>query len=127
MNKVFKIKQSIYPYKFKLAFFISETDVKNILKKVKIEKADYNTFLNGTGWCTRFFNDIGGSIILINKNKCKTYDYFIKVIRHEIQHASADCFEYICAEDNDLKKEPFLYLNDFLFSKCLKIGKKEYE
>ncbi len=42
---------------------------------------------------------------------------FLTTIRHEVQHAATNVFNWI--EDDNLHSESFLYLNDFIYTKIL--------
>ena len=116
--KFIRIDAKIYPYYFCVLLATKPLrNWKKLLKPYKLKLDDYSKINDARGWA---MSAQGYGIIILNSWHFKNNIDFLSTLRHEVHHACADCFEYICEPINTLDNETFLYLNDYVFEKCLK-------
>lgn len=113
-----KTKCDLYPYDFIFIFNDkqdNDEEITNLLSKhqIYITEQEGNDWVdNAKGWTLK---NVDVSIIILNVHLHKNRDKLLSTLRHEIHHAAANCFAYICNPITILDEEVFLYLNDWLF------------
>lgn len=117
-----KINTQPYNYNVIFCFNDDETDVESvekILSKNRISTDNIEKWIDDAkGWT---FDNGCMSIVLLNLFTLESQNDLLVTLRHEIHHASANCFEFICNDITVLDEEVFLYLNDWLFEQGLKL------
>jgi len=122
---VTKLNVPLYNYDIIVCFNYMNKNydaMEDILDKYKIDDDEVETWLDkAKGWTLEGNNN---TIVIINTQLHKKKIDLLTTIRHEVHHASANCFQSIGNPVTILDEEAFLYLNDWVFTKSLEFFEK---
>lgn len=116
-----KIDFVIYPFEAHVLLCESQAQLSQFLQSHKVQINDVSAIFQAKGWCVSLQN--GGALIIINKHRAKDFIDFTAIVRHEVSHACAHCFQFICQEIYKLDDEFVNYLNDFVYKKIVSFFK----
>lgn len=124
-----KKKITANPYNYDITFIFNDTPeneevINTLLSKhsIYITESESDDWVDSAkGWTLKNEEE---TIIIINIHRHKTKDSLLVTLRHEIHHACANCFKYICNPITILDEEVFLYLNDWVFMQAIDIVNK---